>query len=222
MRVFFFHSATAVYYVQQFADCVTVFESWELKPPFFKSISFSFSFFYSFSLAATFSSTSATILEQQSCYSFLSYSLNISNPCRATEGAGEKRKASVPCNNIFIRARYIDLHLFMCNRHNLQSSGSVSCPPLCSGQCGHNDEGRAGLDARQEINTSGNKMQTQQLLQRNWFALCVCEGVSERVCVPFCMWTAPQETRQEGTAETNDIFQQGHCWNTSIVLRVKE
>lgn len=94
----------------------------------------------------------------------------------------------------------------MCNRHNLQSSGSVSCPPLCSGQCGHNDEGRAGLDARQEINTSGNKMQTQQLLLRNWFAVCVCERVSERVCVPFCMWTAPQETRQEGTAETNDIF----------------
>lgn len=52
----------------------------------------------------------------------------------------------------------------MCNRHNIQSGSSVGCPPLCSGQ---NDEGRVGLDAKQEINTSGNKMQTQQLLQRN-------------------------------------------------------
>ena len=72
----------------------------------------------------------------------------------------------------------------MCNRNNLQSRGSVGCPPLRSGQSGHNDEGRAGRDARQEINTSGNKMQTQQLLQRNWFGACVC--VRERVCV--CVW----------------------------------
>ena len=70
----------------------------------------------------------------------------------------------------------------MCNRNNLQSRGSVGCPPLRSGQSGHNDEGRAGRDARQEINTSGNKMQTQQLLQRNWFGACV----RERVCV--CDW----------------------------------
>lgn len=56
---------------------------------------------------------------------------------------------------IFISLLHIDLFLFICKRYNLQSNGSVGCSLLCSGQCGHNDEGRGGRNAKQEINTSG-------------------------------------------------------------------
>lgn len=56
---------------------------------------------------------------------------------------------------IFISLLHIDLFLFIYKRYNLQSNGSVGCSLLCSGQSGHNDEGRGGPNAKQEINTSG-------------------------------------------------------------------
>lgn len=116
-------------------------------------------------------------------------------------------------NKIFI-GLHIDLLLLICNRHNLQSRGSVGCSLLRSEQSGHNDAGRAGRDARQEINTSGNKMQTQQLLQRNRFVLCVC--VCGWVRMWFCVWSATQQSCWEGRSEANYFSKQGHCSNTFV------
>lgn len=105
---------------------------------------------------------------------FKSHKLISSNVKRHTKS---KRGRTLSCSTTIFSSVYnISICSCLCATETIhQSSGSVGCPPLCSGQSGHNDEGRAGRDASWEINTSGNKMQTQQLLQRN----CVCVEVCE-------------------------------------------
>ena len=77
------------------------------------------------------------------------------------------------------------------------------------GRVGIMTKGGVGRNARQEINTSGNKMQTQQLLQDTDF-VCVGEWVLW-VCV--ILPVKCNSTCWEGWTETNFTFKQDQCLN---------